>query len=233
VRSTGSGARRNCVIDRMESTRANVHTLYVNNLNEKVSSKELYTALYSVFSTFGKIVDIVAAKTYKLRGQAWIVFDSAADAERALVALQGFVFYNKPMSICFARATSDVICKREGSYEKRDPGVRLKRKVENQEREYASRRNTFSTRLEDSGEQNEISSNFLLVQGLPDATTPQMLQLLFQQFPGFTCATLSENKPRTGLIEFDAHVSALYALRGLQGFRLNATHSLLISFTTR
>jgi len=66
-----------------------------------------------------------------------------------------------------------------------------------------------------------------------DATTPQMLQLLFQQFPGFTCATLSENKPRTGLIEFDAHVSALYALRGLQGFRLNATHSLLISFTTR
>ncbi len=50
-----------------------------------------------MFSTFGKIVDIVAAKTYKLRGQAWIVFDSAVDAERALVALQGFVFYNKPM----------------------------------------------------------------------------------------------------------------------------------------
>lgn len=41
-RSTGSGARRNCVIDRMESTGANVHTLYVNNLNEKVSSKGRY-----------------------------------------------------------------------------------------------------------------------------------------------------------------------------------------------
>ena len=61
------------------------------------SRTELYAALQSVFSPFGKVIDLVTAKTYKLRGQAWVVFDSEVEAERALAALQGFVFYDKPM----------------------------------------------------------------------------------------------------------------------------------------
>ena len=154
--------------------------------------------------------------------------------------------------------TSDIIRKREGSYEKRDAGVRLARKVESQEREQASRSGAFSTHCEvpdrENNIQDGISSKFLLVKGLPgekfkklsrvlvprkynityvcfiDATTPQMLQLLFQQFPGFTCAELVDENPGTGLVEFDTPVNSSSALRGLQGFRLNATHSLVISF---
>lgn len=36
---------------------------------------ELKKSLYLVFSQFGNIVEINANNTYKMRGQAWIVFD--------------------------------------------------------------------------------------------------------------------------------------------------------------
>lgn len=68
-------------------------TLYINNLNEKVkkegevvspsllfclkcvlSSTELKKSLYAIFSQFGPILDIVAVKSLKMRGQAFVVF---------------------------------------------------------------------------------------------------------------------------------------------------------------
>ena len=58
---------------------------------------ELRRALFSVFSSCGRILEVVVARTYKLRGQAWIVYDREHEAQRALQALQGFPFYDKPM----------------------------------------------------------------------------------------------------------------------------------------
>ena len=71
-------------------------TLYINNLNEKVKKEgmgkvlckftfevyhlpktELKKSLYAIFSQFGPILDIVAMKTLKRRGQAFIVFQVA------------------------------------------------------------------------------------------------------------------------------------------------------------
>ncbi len=60
-------------------------------------SAELKKSLYAVFSQFGKILDIVACKTLKLRGQAWVVFDDVTAATNALRQMQGFPFYDKPM----------------------------------------------------------------------------------------------------------------------------------------
>jgi hypothetical protein len=42
-------------------------------------------------------MDIVAMKTMKMRGQAFVVFKELASATNALRQLQGFPFYNKPM----------------------------------------------------------------------------------------------------------------------------------------
>jgi U2 small nuclear ribonucleoprotein B'' len=58
---------------------------------------ELKKCLYAMFSQFGKIVDVVCLKTYRLRGQAWIVFADVAAATNALRTMQGFVFFDKPM----------------------------------------------------------------------------------------------------------------------------------------
>lgn len=65
----------------------------------RISSIEidLRSALHAVFSTFGRVLDIVTADAYQLRGQAWVIFDSPEGASRALSGVQGFTFFGKPM----------------------------------------------------------------------------------------------------------------------------------------
>jgi len=58
---------------------------------------ELRKALHAIFSQFGKILEIVSARTYRLRGQAWVVFDDVNAAVSASNSLEGFVFYGKPL----------------------------------------------------------------------------------------------------------------------------------------
>ena len=87
--------------------------------------------MVAVCSQFGKVIDVVAAKTYKLRGQAWVVFDNVASATAAVRGLQDFPFYEKPMRITYAKSKSDATAKLEGTYDPatRDPEVRAKRRV--------------------------------------------------------------------------------------------------------
>lgn len=95
------------------------HTIYVNNLNEKVKKDELKKSLYAIFSQFGNIIDIVALKTLKMRGQAFIVFKEIASATNALRTMQGFPFYDKPMRINYSKTESDLIAKAKGTFKER------------------------------------------------------------------------------------------------------------------
>ena len=72
-------------------------TLYIKNLNDKVQKDELRHQLYSLFTTYGRVIDVVALKTQKMRGQAFVVFSDLAGATAALRACEGIVFYDKPM----------------------------------------------------------------------------------------------------------------------------------------
>lgn len=62
-----------------------------------ILSLELKKSLYAIFSQFGDILDIVALKTLKMRGQAFVVFREIGSATNALRSMQGFPFYDKPM----------------------------------------------------------------------------------------------------------------------------------------
>ena len=55
--------------------------------------------MYAIFSQFGQILDIVALKTIKMRGQAFVIFNDVNSATNALRSMQGFPFYDKPMVI--------------------------------------------------------------------------------------------------------------------------------------
>lgn len=72
-------------------------TIYINNLNDKIKKFQLRKSLYYAFSAFGYIFDIVTLKTEKLRGQAWIVFDSIETATNAVKSMNGFMFFGKEM----------------------------------------------------------------------------------------------------------------------------------------
>ncbi len=58
---------------------------------------DLKSALYAAFSQFGKILQVTSAKTYKLRGQAWVIFEERKAAQSAINYLNGFTFYDKPL----------------------------------------------------------------------------------------------------------------------------------------
>lgn len=65
------------------------HTL--QNIHEKLKELPLKKKLMKLFQGFGKIVQIVAMKSYARRGQAFIVFDTVDAAAAAIAALQGCV----------------------------------------------------------------------------------------------------------------------------------------------
>ncbi|TWW59142.1 U2 small nuclear ribonucleoprotein B'' [Takifugu flavidus] len=104
------------------------HTIYINNINDKVKKEELKRSLYALLSQFGQIVDIVAMKTMKMRGQAFVIFKELTAATNALRQLQGFPFYNKPMRIQYAKTDSEVIAKMKGTYGDKEKKKKEKKK---------------------------------------------------------------------------------------------------------
>ena len=91
-------------------------TIYVNNLNERINKDELKKSLYAAFSQFGPILDIVALKTFKMRGQAFIAFRDIEAATTAVRQMQGFPFYDKPMRIDYAKTKSDALSLFDGTF---------------------------------------------------------------------------------------------------------------------
>ncbi|RAH83399.1 RNA binding domain protein [Aspergillus japonicus CBS 114.51] len=91
-------------------------TLYCTNLPDKLRKRDLRLSLYMLFSTYGTVLDVVAMKTEKMRGQAHIVFKDVQASTQAMRALQGFEFFGKQMKIMYAKGTSDVIARLRGTY---------------------------------------------------------------------------------------------------------------------
>ncbi|KAL1859013.1 hypothetical protein VTK73DRAFT_7608 [Phialemonium thermophilum] len=92
-------------------------TLYVTNLpSAKIQKEDLRTALYMLFSTYGAVLDVVALKTQKMRGQAHIVYRDIQTATQAMRSLDGFEFFGKPMRISYAKSKSNVIAKLDGTF---------------------------------------------------------------------------------------------------------------------
>ena len=95
-------------------------TIYINNLNEKIKKVPLKKALYESFSQFGRILEIVALRGDKMRGQAWISFDSVDSATNAIAHFKDQPFFDKPLRIQFAKQASDIVAKKAGTFKARD-----------------------------------------------------------------------------------------------------------------
>lgn len=83
------------------------NTVYVRNLEETVKIPDLIEALSNIFSSFGPILEIVAKKNLRAKGQAFVVFESASSAAAAIDDIQGFDLFDRPMALAFARSRSD------------------------------------------------------------------------------------------------------------------------------
>jgi hypothetical protein len=73
-------------------------TLYITNLpSSKIQKDDLRRALYMLFSTYGSVLDIVAMRTMKMRGQAHVTYKDVQTATQAMRALQKFEFFGREM----------------------------------------------------------------------------------------------------------------------------------------
>ncbi|URD92510.1 U2 small nuclear ribonucleoprotein [Musa troglodytarum] len=225
-------------------------TIYINNLNEKVKKEELKRSLYALFSQYGRILDVVTLKTPKLRGQAWVVFAEVPAASNAVRQMQRFPFYDKPMRIQYAKTKSDCVAKADGTYVPREKKKKQEEKAAEKKRRFeeaqqsASAANTQTNgglSASQASRQGKTSSqeptaapnNILFIQNLPHETTSMMLQILFQQYPGFSEVRMIEAKPGIAFVEFADDVQASIAMQALQGFKITPQNPMVITYAKK
>ncbi|XP_011807883.1 PREDICTED: U1 small nuclear ribonucleoprotein A isoform X4 [Colobus angolensis palliatus] len=221
-------------------TRPN-HTIYINNLNEKIKKDELKKSLYAIFSQFGQILDILVSRSLKMRGQAFVIFKEVSSATNALRSMQGFPFYDKPMRIQYAKTDSDIIAKMKGTFVERDR-KREKRKPKSQETPATKKAvqgggaapGSCAHRLPSPSQLSENPPNHILfLTNLPEETNELMLSMLFNQFPGFKEVRLVPGRHDIAFVEFDNEVQAGAARDALQGFKITQNNAMKISFAKK
>ncbi|VDL19934.1 unnamed protein product [Hymenolepis diminuta] len=193
------------------------HTLYVNNLNDKVKKVDLKRTLYYLFSPYGRILEIIAMKTPKMRGQAFIIFQALTSATTALRALQGFQLFDKPMRIQYARKNSTQIEVLQGV------NAETQKKKE-EEREKRRRRKLAQRQA--AAVASAVASG--TVANPAGETTDAMLTMLFNQFSGFKEARRAVGG--IGFVEYDSEAQATAAKNTYHGFKLTRTHAISVTY---
>merc|ERR1719369_536728 len=182
-------------------------------------------------SQFGQILDIVALKTLKMRGQAFVIFKEISSATNALRSMQGFPFYDKPMRISYSKTDSDMIAKMKGTYKDRSAKSAGADKLKKLKKTKSGKPDRDSVAQDASGTAppNEI----LFVTQLPEETNEMMLSMLFNQFPGFKEVRLVPNRHDIAFVEFENDAQSASARDALQGFKISPTTAIKISFAKK
>lgn len=227
------------------------NTIYINNLNEKVKKDELKKSLYAIFSQFGQILDIIALKTLKMRGQAFVAFKDINSATNALRSMQGFPFYDKPMRIQYAKEDSNAVAKMKGTYvenaRKRTPaeGEAAPKKSKKKKTQAQAQAQpavmmmggTTGAALPMAGVIGALPeqppNQILFLTNLPEETNEMMLSMLFNQFPGFKEVRLVPGRHDIAFVEFENEIQSSAAKEALQGFKITPTHAMKITFAKK
>ncbi|XP_055376632.1 U1 small nuclear ribonucleoprotein A [Condylostylus longicornis] len=208
-------------------------TIYINNLNEKVKKDELKKSLYAIFSQFGQILDIVALKTLKMRGQAFVIFKDISSSTNALRTMQGFPFYDKPMKIAYAKSDSDVVAKMKGTFKERPKKPKMVKAPNTEEKKEKKKKSANSDVSNNSNNVEQPPNQILFLTNLPEETNEMMLSMLFNQFPGFKEVRLVPNRHDIAFVEFSTELQSSAAKEALQGFKITPSHAMKITFAKK
>ncbi|EFJ22998.1 hypothetical protein SELMODRAFT_409510 [Selaginella moellendorffii] len=195
-------------------------TIYINNLNEKIKKDELVKSLRAVFSQFGNILDIVACKSLKLKGQAWVVFEDVTAATNALRQMQEFPFYDKALRIQYAKTKSDAVAKLDGTFIPKEKRKKIDEKAEKRKREHHES-HSYHYPMRTSVPEIALPNNILFVQKLPHDTSSAQLQMLFSSIPGFKEVRMVDAKPGIAFVEYAEVDQASVAKSTFHAFRVN------------
>ncbi len=184
-----------------------------------------------------------------MRGQAFVIFSDINSASAALRSMQGFPFYDKPMRIQYAKDTSDLIAKRNGTFverPKKDPNAPVSappgQPKKDKKKETSAATNGSSNGTAATGAPaapasvvtgNEAPNKILFLVNLPEDTEQTMLQMLFQPFAGFREVRLVPGRSDIAFVEFENEQLSSMAKDALQGFNIRPNTPIKISYAKK
>ncbi|KAK6459559.1 uncharacterized protein RJT20DRAFT_124804 [Scheffersomyces xylosifermentans] len=194
-----------------------INTIYVNNLNDKVSLKKLKASLDEIFQKHGKIIQLTAHKNLKMKGQAFITYETESEATAALKNLQKRVLFNKPIHIEYAKTYSDnyynEIAKDTKAIEKRKDVKKAKEESKKRALEEEKRRPTKKVKLDDW---KKLPPNkILLLQNLDDDVDQEVITTVFEEFSGFINARFVKVR-HLSFVEFENEKASTECLSKLK-----------------
>lgn len=235
-------------------------TLYLQNLNERVSLKHLVPELKRLFSEYGPLLDVVAKGRLALQGQAFIVFGDQDAARRALEAMQGVRIYGKTLVVRYAKYKSDAISKADGTYEI-ERRRREQDRIEKARQPRLTRRQIMAQMATNPamhgampmpgmgaqfggmqgaqltpqmvGGELQLPNKVLYLQNLPEGTRESQLSVLFKRYPGFVEMRLVPNRPDLAFAEYENEMQAAAARQALDNHELMPGTRLRVAFARR
>lgn len=216
-------------------------TLYVNNLKDKPTKAQLSKALYSVFSAYGKVLDIVVSKKQGLRGQAWVVFESVSQASAAMSELQNFPVFDKPMRIAFAHRKSFASAKADGEFNPAfvaaDKAASVARAAAREAQAGGVPGSAGPAEGQAAAPRNapissEPPSDMLLVSNLPVDMDEAEVTKLFNVYDGFQTVRVV---PGRGLafVQYDTVSQSTPALQGMHNYALPSGQRITVAFAKK
>uniref|UniRef100_A0A8H7N6V4 RRM domain-containing protein n=1 Tax=Bionectria ochroleuca TaxID=29856 RepID=A0A8H7N6V4_BIOOC len=224
-----------------------VSTVYVQNLEERVKPDALTYALRAIFEEFGNVVDIVAKKNLKAKGQAFVVFDDLQSAQTAIEEVQGFPLFDKPLRVAMARSKSDktveLNCSGEEleSHKRHRQAEKEKRQAEEAAEEQKQLKRAAgaptdprpikaarpsglkSTSVATSSvvpDEYLPPNKILFLQNLPDASDVDALTAIFSRFEGFREVRTVPGRRNIAFVEYEAEQGAISAKESTAGMTL-------------
>ncbi|KAL1773425.1 U1 small nuclear ribonucleoprotein A [Sigmodon hispidus] len=217
-------------------TRPN-HTIYINNLNEKIKKDELKKSLYAIFSQFGQILDILVSQSLKMRGQAFVIFKEVSSATNALRSMQGFPFYDKPMGMPPMTQAPRMMHHMPSQPPYMPPPGMIPPPGLAPGQIPPGAMPPQQLMPGQMLPAQPLSENppihILFLTNLPEETNELMLSVLFNQFPGFKEVRLVPGRHDIAFVEFDNEVQAGAARDALQGFKITQNNAIKISFAKK
>ncbi|KAJ3121493.1 hypothetical protein HK098_003631 [Nowakowskiella sp. JEL0407] len=209
-------------------------TLYIRNLLERRNLKIVERELNTIFSRFGKVLEIKVLKGIRMKGQAFVVFEDQESADKAKNQMQGFPLHDKKMDIQYSRWMSDVAAKKAGILETHVPERRKDKLVRIEE--YKKKQ----AELEASGlrppakgtDEYTPPNSLLLVQNFPQDIITDDLAKLFMQYPGYKEIRLIQLKG-VAFVQFENEQQSEIAKKALHGYRISADHEIKVTFAKK
>merc|ERR1712110_584314 len=86
-----------------------IRTLYIQNLETKVNKNDTIRLIYTFFTQFGSVLDIVHSRHPKHRGQAYVSYRDLNASAMALRGAQNFPLAGKPLKVAYAKRDTDKV----------------------------------------------------------------------------------------------------------------------------